>query len=122
MQTQLIWLSFRRTLWPALLLGSLAVCWVLWSGRPEARSELASWSSAPGVLRYTVWMTGLLVAGPLIIGRATAIGHRLSGTDAAWCASRPASRLLVLSSSWAGAALAACATIHDHAPLLRAAR
>jgi len=106
--TSLTSLAFRRTVWPTLLVGGLAVGWVLWSGRAAAGSELATWSHAPGVLRYAVWMTGILVAGPLLIGRAASIGHRLVGIDAAWCASRPASRLFVLGSSWAGAALAAC--------------
>ena len=100
-----------RTLWPPLLVGGLAVGWVLWSGRAGAGSELATWSRAPGVLRYAVWMTGLLVAGPLLLGRAATLGHRLGGVDASWCASRPATRISVLGSSWAGAALASCVWI-----------
>lgn len=106
MHPSLMSLAFRRTLWPAILMGGLAVGWVLWSGSANAGSALAAWSHAPGVLRYAIWMTGLLVAGPLLIGQAAALGHRLGGADAAWCASRPASRLAVLASSWAGAALA----------------
>lgn len=111
MQTSLVSLAFRRTLRPALLVGGLAVVWVMWSGRTDTESGLATWSHAPGVLRYAIWMTGLLVAGPLLIGRAATLGHRLGGPDAAWCASRPASRLTVLASSWAGAALAGCAWV-----------
>lgn len=111
MQRSLVSLAFRRTLWPPLLMGGLAVGWVLWSGRASAGSELATWSRAPGVLRYAVWMTGLLVAGPLLLGRAATLGHRLGGVDASWCASRPATRLSVLGSSWAGAALASCVWI-----------
>ncbi len=111
MHPSLISLAFRRTLWPALLLGGLAVAWVLWSARAGGASELADWSHAPGVLRYSVWMTGLLVAGPLLIANAARVGHRLARSDALWCASRPTSRLSILASSWAGSALAACAWV-----------
>jgi len=54
-------------------------------------------------------MTGLLVAGPLLISNAARVGHRLARADAAWSASRPTSRLSILTSSWGGSALAACA-------------
>jgi len=103
----LVSLAFRRTLWPALLLGGLTIGWVLWSAHASAGSELASWSRAPGILRYSVWMTGILVAGPLLIARAAHVGHRLARSDAAWIASRPTSRLSVLFSAWAGVSLAA---------------
>ncbi|MCH2105820.1 MAG: hypothetical protein MK291_04185 [Planctomycetes bacterium] len=109
MHPSLIKLSFRRSLWPALLIGGLALLWILWSAHAGEASALASRSRAPGVLRYSVWMTGLLVVGPLLIASAARAGHRLARRDAAWCASRPASRLSLFTSSWAGASLAACA-------------
>ena len=108
MRVPLMRLALRRSLWPALLVGCLAVGWVLWNNRVGAASELTTWSRSPGVLRHAVWMTGILVSGPLLLGRAAAIGHRLAGADAPWCASRPASRLGVLCSSWIGALTAAC--------------
>lgn len=111
MHLSLIYLAFRRTLWPALLLGALAVTWVLWSAHAGGASELSSFSRSPGVLRHSVWMTGLLVAGPLLIANAARMGHRLARGDAAWCASRPSSRLSILTSSWTGSSLAACAWV-----------
>jgi len=111
MHAHLIKLSFRRSLWPALLIGGVALLWVLWSAHAGEASELAGRSRAPGVLRYSVWMTGLLVVGPLLINSAARAGHRLARRDAAWCVVRPASRLSLFTSSWAGASLAACALV-----------
>jgi len=107
----LLVLAFRRTFWPVLLVGGIAVIWALWHGAATAEGELSAWSHSTGVRRYGIWMTGLLVGAPMLIARAARLGHRLSGADAAWCSSRAASRLAVVSSSWAGAALAAGAWI-----------
>jgi len=101
----LIKLSLRRSLLPTLLLGGAVVAWALWSTQGR---ELVRGAVTPGLLRYSVWMAGVCVAGPLLIMGAAQTGHRLAREDAAWTASRPASRLSILLSSWAGYCLAAC--------------
>jgi hypothetical protein len=107
MNTSLAALSFRRTLWPAALVGGLALAWVVYSTRFGTATELAAWSRSESVSRHAIWVTGIWVGGPLLLASAASIGHRLTGADAAWCASRSASRWSVLLSSWAGAAAAA---------------
>jgi hypothetical protein len=48
-----------------------------------------------------------LVGAPLLIGRTVSFVHKLVNAEADWCASRAASPLAIIASSWAGAVLAA---------------
>lgn len=104
--TPLSGLAFRRIFWPAALMSALAILWTLWNNAANAGSPLSPWSHTAGVERHRVWMTGLLVGAPLLIGRTVSFAHKLVNAEAGWCASR-ASRLAIIASSWAGAVLAA---------------
>ncbi len=105
--TPLSGLAFRRIFWPAALMSALAILWTLWNDAANAGSPLSQWSQTAGVERHRVWMAGLLVGAPLLIERTVHFANKLVNAEAGWCASRAASRLAIIASSWTGAVLAA---------------
>jgi hypothetical protein len=92
-------------------MSALAILWTLWGKAANAESALSQWSHTAGVERHRVWMTGLLVGAPLLIGRTVSFAHNLANEGAGWSAGRAASRLAIIASSWAGAVIAAGAWI-----------
>ena len=102
-------LAFRRIFWPTALLSVAAILWALWTNYTSTVSPLSEFTRTVGVERYTIWMAGLLVGGPMLIGRTASFAHKLVNSETDWCASRAASRLRIIASAWSGAVLAATA-------------
>ncbi len=105
--TPLSGLAFRRIFWPTALMSAVAVLWALWTNHTSTASPLSVFTQTAGVERHRVWMAGLLVGAPMLIGRAVSFAHKLVNSEADWHASRAASRLAIIASAWTGAALAA---------------